>query len=170
MPGTFPQLLANLKRADVALADIPYLIVTHYHPDHAGIVEEVKAAGVRLVVIEPQRDAIDYMHQNYIKPDSPFIPICLDNNLYVTLHESRSFLKDAGFNGEIIAAPGHSDDSVSLVFDDGNAFVGDLTLPMMADDENRDVVLASWQRLRNLHVETLYAGHAPPQHFSRVNM
>ena len=170
IPGTYRQLLANLQRADVALTDIPYLIITHYHPDHAGIVEEVKASGVRLVVLEPQRAAIDYMRQNYIKPDSPFIPIQLDNNRYVKLDDSRDFLQEAGFAGEIIATPGHSDDSVSLVFDDGNAFIGDLTLPTMADDNDRATVLASWQRLRELNAHMLYAGHAPVQSIDQIGI
>ena len=35
-PGTRPKLVANLRRKDIAFADIDYLLVTHYHPDHAG--------------------------------------------------------------------------------------------------------------------------------------
>jgi glyoxylase-like metal-dependent hydrolase (beta-lactamase superfamily II) len=161
MPGTFGQLLANMKRAGISLPSIRYLLVTHYHPDHAGIVEEVKAAGVRLIVMEPQVGASDLMHKMYIKPDSPFIPIRLDNNVDLTLGESRAFLKKLGIEGEIIATPGHSDDSVSLVLDDGSAFIGDLTPPTLADDENRDAITASWAKLASLQVKRVYAGHGP---------
>jgi glyoxylase-like metal-dependent hydrolase (beta-lactamase superfamily II) len=41
-PGTLPKLLANLKRKDIPLQDVHYILITHYHPDHAGIPQEVK--------------------------------------------------------------------------------------------------------------------------------
>jgi glyoxylase-like metal-dependent hydrolase (beta-lactamase superfamily II) len=161
MPGTYPHLLANLKRMDIPIESIRYLLVTHYHPDHAGIVEEVKAAGVRLIVMDPQVEAIDYMQKNYIKPDSGFIPIQLEDSLILTLAESRGFLKGIGLDGEIIATPGHSDDSVSLLLDSGSVFIGDLTFPNAADDESREIVLASWEKLRDRGAKQIYSGHHP---------
>jgi glyoxylase-like metal-dependent hydrolase (beta-lactamase superfamily II) len=161
VPGSFGQLQANLRRAGIDLASIRYLLVTHYHPDHAGVVEEVKAAGPRLVVMEPQIEAIDYMRRAYIKPDSPYIPIRHETNRVLPLAESRAFLQQLGIHGEIIATPGHSDDSVSLVLDDGNAFVGDLTLPSMIGDDDADVVAASWQALADHKAKHIYSGHRP---------
>ncbi len=168
MPGTFAQLRANLKRAGIALRTIGYLLITHYHPDHAGIVEEVKAEGVHLVVPEPQQGAAEQMLQRYIKAGAPFTPIRQDNNIAISLATSRRFLQTAGFAGEIIHTPGHSDDSVSIVFDDGNAFIGDLTLPALADETNRAQLQTSWQRLADLKVKAVFSGHAPPQYFARI--
>jgi endoribonuclease LACTB2 len=51
-PGTLPKLLNIFKRRCVQLQDIRYLLVTHYHPDHAGLAEEIKLKGVQLVVLE----------------------------------------------------------------------------------------------------------------------
>ena len=42
-PGTLPRLRANLRRTGIPLQDIGYLLVTHYHPDHAGLAQELKA-------------------------------------------------------------------------------------------------------------------------------
>ena len=167
MPGTYSQLLANCKRMGISLPSIGHLLVTHYHPDHAGIVEEVKAAGLRLIVMEPQVEAIDFMHRMYIQRDSPFIPIRLDNNVVLAMEDSRTFLKELGFQGEIITTPGHSDDSVSLVLDDGSAFIGDLTPLTMMDDDNREAVTASWAKLASLQAKQIYAGHAPPMPLSQ---
>ena len=43
-PGTLPQFRAELKRKDIAPSEIKYVLVTHFHPDHAGLVEEFKAS------------------------------------------------------------------------------------------------------------------------------
>jgi ribonuclease/clavin/mitogillin len=45
-PGTLPQLLHALKRTGMALPEITHLLVTHYHPDHAGLAQELKERGV----------------------------------------------------------------------------------------------------------------------------
>jgi endoribonuclease LACTB2 len=57
-PGTLPRLLAMFKHKDIPLQDIGYLLITHYHPDHAGLAQEVKAKGVRLIVLAQQLPAI----------------------------------------------------------------------------------------------------------------
>ena len=170
MPGTYPQFIANLLRFDVIPRTISYLFVTHFHPDHAGLVEEVKAEGAHLVLLESQAGAAEHMQAHYIKPNSGFRPIRVDNNMEITFATSRRFLQSAGFAGEVIPTPDHSDDSISIVFDDGNAFVGDLTWPARADDTNRATVAASWQRLADLNVKVVFSGHAPPQHFAQVFM
>ncbi len=49
-PGTLPKLQASLKRTGLVLKDLIYLCVTHYHPDHAGLVQELKDRGVLHIV------------------------------------------------------------------------------------------------------------------------
>src|SRR5215212_4914211 len=150
-PGTLPKLLAMLKRKGIALEDIGYLLITHYHPDHAGLAQEVKAQGVRLIVLEQQLSAIPAL-KSYMKPVNRYVEITLHDNLHLTTRESRAFLKRIGIAGEIIAIPGHSDDSVSLVLDAGVAFTGDLVPPGFVDERASDTVRQSWDALRALHV------------------
>jgi len=159
-PGTLPRLLAMLKRKDIPLQDIGYLLVTHYHPDHAGLAQEVKAKGVRLIVLEQQLPAIPIL-KTYMKPVNPYLDISLHDNLELTTSESRAFLRRIGIAGEIIGTPGHSDDSVSLILDEGAAFTGDLPPPGFVDERASDIVRQSWDTLRALHVTTIYPGHAP---------
>ncbi len=41
-PGTLSTMRASCKRMGIDLAAIPYQLATHYHPDHAGLVQELK--------------------------------------------------------------------------------------------------------------------------------
>jgi ribonuclease/clavin/mitogillin len=159
-PSTLPKLLAMLKRKDILLQDIRYLLVTHYHPDHAGLAQEMKAKGVRLIVLEQQLPAIPIL-KTYMKPINHYVDITLHDNLVMSVHESRAFLKRIGIAGEIVRTPGHSDDSVSLALDAGAAFTGDLPPPGFVDERASDSVRQSWDALRALHVRLIYPGHGP---------
>ena len=160
MPGTLPKLLAMLKRKDISLGDIGYLLATHYHPDHAGIAQELKVRGVRLIVLEQQRSAIPTL-KTYTKPRDGYVDITLHDNLVLTEEASRAFLKGIGIAGEIAGTPGHSDDSVTLVLDEGAAFTGDLPPPGFVDEDVSPVLAQSWQRLHALNIRMLYPGHGP---------
>src|SRR5204863_8761096 len=57
-PGTFGKMRANLDRMNVPLREIRYALATHYHIDHAGCAQDLKNAGVPLLVLESQAGAI----------------------------------------------------------------------------------------------------------------
>ncbi|CAG0959436.1 hypothetical protein ANRL3_00776 [Anaerolineae bacterium] len=158
-PGTLPNLLANLKRKDISFQDIHYLLITHYHPDHAGLAQEVKDRGVRLIVLESQIHAIPLL-KTYMKPTNQYFDIRLDDNLNLSIAESRKFLLGIGIAGEIVSTPGHSADSITLVLDTGVAFTGDSLNPTRAEN-SYEIVTQSWQKLQSLNVTTLYPGHGP---------
>ncbi len=158
-PGTLPKLLHAFKRTGMALSDITHLLVTHYHPDHAGLAQELKRKGVRLIVLENQVAAIP-MLKHYIKPTYPYVDITLDDNIDVQTAESRPFLRRMGLDGEIIATPGHSDDSVTLILDSGIAFTGDLP-PVPISEDPLHPVQQSLDRIRALHARAMYPGHGP---------
>ena len=157
-PGTLPKLVNACKRKGISLKQIEHLLVTHYHPDHAGLVQELKAQGARLIVMENQPAFIAPMAK-YMKPEQHYLPIELNNNIEMTFAGSRDFLQKIGIQGEIIATPGHSDDSVTLVLDEGPAFIGDLALP--TSDDPQDPTRASWERIRTLGAKIAYPGHGP---------
>jgi glyoxylase-like metal-dependent hydrolase (beta-lactamase superfamily II) len=161
-PGTLPKLQKQCKQKGVELAAIPYLLCTHYHPDHAGLAEELKRTGVKLIVLDLQLAAISVLKM-HMKPEYGYVEIGLKDNTVITLDESRAFLGRLGIEGEIVATPGHTDDCVSLVLDDGTAFTGDLIHPLMATDAPDDPVRQSWDKLRALGVKTVYPGHGPVQ-------
>jgi glyoxylase-like metal-dependent hydrolase (beta-lactamase superfamily II) len=158
-PGTLPKLRHALQRTGIPLTSIAYLLVTHYHPDHAGLAQEVKQQGARLIVLDHQVAAIPAL-QRYMKPEYHYRAITLDDNVTISPAQSRAFLRKIGIDGEIIATPGHSDDSVTLILDAGMAFTGDLPPPHMAADDS-SVLADSWAQIRARKVQTIYPGHGP---------
>lgn len=160
-PGMVAALLHNLDRAGIPLAEIRYGFATHYHIDHAGAAQDLKALGMTLLVWEEQVAAIPAMHQ-HTKPADRFTEIVAAGNVAKRCDESRALLAELGIAGEVVPTPGHSDDSVSLVLDSGECFTGDLTMETMVGGEDAGVVAASWSRLRALGARTVHGGHARP--------
>lgn len=157
-PGTMGTMLANLKRMDVPLQEIRYALATHYHLDHAGLAQELKLAGVPLLVLEPQVPAIPVL-RSWMKPQDHYRDITLHDNVTIPLARSRALLAELGIAGEILHTPGHSDDSVSLLLDDGSVFTGDLTHPAFATEAQAAAVAASWRLLREQGASRVYPGH-----------
>lgn len=158
-PGTMGLMRASLERKGVPLGEIRYALATHYHIDHAGLAQELKRAGVPLLVLEQQLAAIPAM-KTWTKPGDGYLEVTMHDNVVIAAEESRRLLERLGIGGEILPTPGHSDDSVSLVLDDGSVFTGDLTPPaLIGDDAASTVVLESWRRLRACGARVVYPGH-----------
>ena len=159
-PGTLGAMQHTCSRMGLRLADIPYQLATHYHPDHAGLCQELKRLGVRLIILDTQLAGIPLL-RTYVKPRDNYTDLVLGDNVILTEGESRDFLARIGIEGEIISTPGHSGDSVTLVLDEGLAFTGDLTPPPMVPQDPADIAYQSWEKLRVLGVTTVYPGHGP---------
>jgi ribonuclease/clavin/mitogillin len=155
-PGTFGTLRANLVRKGVPLAELRYGLATHYHPDHAGLAQELKLAGVPLLVIAGQEHAIPLLKQ-WMKPQDRYVDITVHDNVTVAAEESRAVLAAIGIGGEIVRTPGHSDDS-------GMVFTGDLPpVELATDDESAAAVTRSWRDLEHRGAKSVYPGHGPPR-------
>ena len=159
-PGTMGTMRARLNQMDIPLKELRYALATHYHIDHAGLAQELKLAGVPLLVLDMQVAAIPLMKQ-FTKPQDHYVDISLDGNVIISPDESRALLAQVGIAGEILHTPGHSDDSVSLLLDDGSVFTGDLTPYELAWGETADLVTASWQMLKDKGARRIYPGHGP---------
>lgn len=166
-PGQLGALLAALRRLDVPITEITHGFATHFHIDHAGCAEELKTHGLTLVVTPEQVDAIPAMAR-WTKPVDRYVPITMRQTRVVAIADSRAFLASLGLDGEFVHTPGHSDDSVSLVLDSGEAFTGDLTMPGMAVADDAATVRSSWNALAERGARTVYAGHGPPRSLAEV--
>jgi glyoxylase-like metal-dependent hydrolase (beta-lactamase superfamily II) len=153
-------LRANLRRMDVPLREIRYGLATHYHIDHAGLAQELKQAGVPLLLLDVQVSAIPLM-KRFTKPRDRYVDIALHDNVTISCAESRALLEGIGIPGEIVHTPGHSEDSVSLLLDDGSAFTGDLSPLGAAVARDAAVVSASWRLLRERGARRVYPAHGP---------
>lgn len=155
-PGTLAKFTHVCKRMGIAPEAIKHILVTHFHPDHAGLAHELIRGGAVLILMESQVDFVAPFRQ-YMKPEHHYVDIDLARCVTLAFGASRAFLATIGIQGEIISTPGHSDDSVTLVLDDGSAFTGDLPHPLMCDEAG----LQSWKRLRELGLSAVYPGHGP---------
>src|SRR4030065_1100575 len=81
--GTMGRLNSVLKRKGVAFEKIRYLLATHYHPDHAGLAQEIKDRGVKLIVMDTQVEWIPKLAM-IMKPEHHYHDISLAGNLELT--------------------------------------------------------------------------------------
>jgi glyoxylase-like metal-dependent hydrolase (beta-lactamase superfamily II) len=158
MPGSYPKLLAELKRKGIGPKDIRYLLLTHFHPDHAGIAQEIKNGGARLLLMESQLDFIAPMAEMLKRKGMPYAALNKTGTVLLSFNESRKFLLDLGLRGEILPTPGHSEDSVTLILDEGLVFIGDLKPEFMLPEDDA-VSHQSWKRIREHRVKRIYPAH-----------
>ena len=156
-PGSMQEFTVVAKRKGLDLRQIKSILVTHFHMDHAGLAQDLKNLGAKLIVMEGQENFIAPMAAQ-IKTDVPYISIRLDDNLPLKFSESRVFLANLGLDGEIIPTPGHSPDHVTLILDDGSAFTGDLTPRFMVTEEQLELK-ASWDKIYQHKITRLYPAH-----------
>ncbi len=159
-PGTMGRMRAGLNRMGVPFDEIRYGLATHYHIDHAGLAQELKHAGVSLLVLDVQVHAVPLMKYS-TKPRDSYLDITLDDNVTIACSESRGVLEQIGIPGEILHTPGHSDDSVSLLLDNGSVFTGDLTYPALIGEEDQEIVTASWRLMQGKGATWVYPAHGP---------
>ncbi len=160
--GTLSSFYKAIKEQDIRLSDITYILATHYHPDHIGLVSELMRQNIKLLLIDVQ---IPYIHfaDEILERDKRlnYNPIDLDNATVIRLEESRAFLKGIGINGEIVSTPSHSQDSISLILDSGECFVGDLEPNEYLDGyENNESLQNDWESINSYSPKVIYYAHA----------
>lgn len=157
--GMLPAFYQAIKRAGVKVSDIAYVLVTHYHPDHMGLIPDLMKQGVKLLLIDTQKDSVHFSDYIFARDRLPFEPIDETKATVISCAESRKFLAGIGINGEIISTPSHSPDSISLVLDDGDCCVGDLQPKEYMDEEN-DAVKVDWTRVMSFQPQRVFYSHA----------
>src|ERR1700690_2257288 len=91
-PGMFPEFRAVLKRKGITPEELQYILVTHFHMDHAGAVQELKDHGATLILMESQVDYAKPMADYLISKNMPYLEIQSNGNLVLKFEESRKFL------------------------------------------------------------------------------
>lgn len=160
--GTLPAFYKEIKRNDISVADIKYVLVTHYHPDHMGIIGELTELGVKLLILEHQLEYVHFSDKIFARePHLNFKPIDESKAAVISCAESRDFLKSIGIDGEIVLTKSHSEDGIAVVLDDSSCFVGDLEPPeYIGAYENNAVLQADWERIFSRSPKIVYFAHA----------
>ncbi|MCX6093353.1 MAG: MBL fold metallo-hydrolase [Candidatus Bipolaricaulota bacterium] len=160
MPGTYGELVSVLRRKSVPLERIRFLVVTHFHPDHCGIAQELKSAGVTLILGDVQERHLAEANRALAKFPG-YLPIS-DVGNEVVATESRAAWKAAtGTDGVFLHTPGHSDDSVTVVIDEVGAFVGDLRPPEAYTGSATELAERTWRKIKAAGARKAFPAHGP---------
>lgn len=163
--GMLPQFFRAVKAAGIEMKAITTLLITHYHPDHMGLAGELQQLGVKLLIADVQRP---FVHA----PDEIF---ARDRRLayravgeaaaaVFSCAESRAMLKTLGIDGEILRTPSHSEDSISLLLDDGSCLVGDLEpLAYLAGYDGHPALKSDWEQIMDRRPKRILYAHANEQ-------
>ena len=192
--GTYPDKLGVFKKElagkGISPDQIKHVLLTHHHDDHAGFLEELRReCPFRLILhrealaevkkgennpeVRPvnRRVAVFFALLKFLQKGTQYPPISVEENDLVVQGEAEYGLHDIGVPGKIIPTPGHTGDSISLVMDDGDAFVGDAASnffpflglrhrPIVAKSMPR--VLESWDRIIKAQAKTVFPSHGEP--------
>ena len=166
--GTLPAFYKAMKNADIRMTDINYVLATHYHPDHMGLVGKLVEQGIELLLVDIQKEAVHFSDKIFEKDKLQYSKINENDATIITCAESRKFLSSIGISGEIIHTPSHSEDSISLILDDGSCFVGDLEpLEYLEAYDNNEELKNDWDLIMSYDPKTIFFAHTPEKTFQR---
>ena len=163
--GTLPAFYKAIKAQGIKVSDITYVLCTHYHPDHCGLVSSLMEQGAGLILMESQVDYVHFPDPIFARePHLQYNPIDESKAKVINFEDSRAFLETLGIQGTIISTPSHSPDSVSVILDDGTAVVGDLEpLPYLEAYSDNETLKADWEKVLSYKPKRILYAHANEQ-------
>ena len=160
--GTLGLFYRAIKQNGLEVKDIRYVIATHYHPDHMGLIGNLTEQGVKLLLVDVQKDCVHFSDDIFAKDRLPFVPVDEGRATVISCMESRGFLGSLGIGGEIIHTPSHSPDSISVVLDDGGCFVGDLEpFAYLEGYEDNSRLKNDWDKILSFSPKRVFFSHVP---------
>ena len=88
-------------------------------------------------------------------------PIDEKDAIVISCQTSRQFLKDMGIAGEIFSTISHSEDSISLILDNGICIVGDLEpIDYLDAYEENAKLKEDWDIVMSYNPKHIYYAHA----------
>lgn len=182
-PGDTGRIVAALAAAGLQPGDLSLILLTHAHGDHAGSAAELQAlSGAPLAVHPADAALLAAGHNDLLKPtnlEARLLRRFVDQPFPAT--QADLFLSDGqsltafGLAAQVMHTPGHTPGSVSLMFDDGAAIVGDLLMGGYMGGRilshhprqhyfaaNPTQLPASLSRVLGQNPHTLYVGHGGP--------
>lgn len=168
--GELDLFYRSLGKADVRLEEIKYLLISHFHPDHMGLAGQLSDLGISVLIADVQKEFVHCADQVFIKENNKDFVCINDTTLkIISISESRPFLHDMGIEGELLHTPGHSDDSISLLLDEGIVLVGDLNPLYELELHKGSAIADSWslifdraKAVSKADLLRVYYGHARP--------
>lgn len=166
--GTLQLFYKEIKKNGISIKDINYVLATHYHPDHMGLVRELVNMGVKFLVMDTQVPNLHFSDEIFSRDKTlNFLPsVPEDKAEVIACKDSLAFLAALGIDGEIVSTPSHSEDSITLVLDGGDCFVGDLEpMEFMDGYEENKALQSDWEKVMSFSPRVIHYGHAPERIF-----
>jgi len=158
-PNTYREYKDRLREQGYSVKNIKWLIVSHFHIDHAGLAGVLVENGVSFFVFPNQLAAISEMEALIERKNMAYRPIDQSKIHILEFAASRDWLAGIGLHGEVLHTNGHGEQSISLLLDTGDAFVGDLTPEsMIGEDDWRS--RSNWALLRSKGAKQIWHAHA----------
>ena len=160
--GTLSSFCHAMGEAGEKVQDINYILISHYHPDHMGLIGELTEQGIRLVLVDTQVRSVHFSDAIFSREKHlRYHPIREDEAVRISCEESRTFLSGLGISGEIISTASHSEDSITIILDNGDCFAGDLEpIDYLEAYEENPALKADWDQVMSRHPKRIFYGHA----------
>jgi glyoxylase-like metal-dependent hydrolase (beta-lactamase superfamily II) len=184
----------QLLEHHIAISDIRYLLITHHHEDHTGFISFLteQHPDVRVIISSKSIDLLkpaDHQSNRFMLNSfwqTAFTRTLLagmwpdEKNGYAAREQDivichDVLLREKGINlaGRIIETPGHSDDSISMILDNGYCFCGDASASQVQSSgikycvmsaENKEAYYESWGKMLGGGARHIFPGHGKDFH------
>ncbi len=186
--GGFDKFADRLLKSGLHIPDIKYIFLTHAHDDHAGFLNDLMNATNAPVVLH--KDAVNRLKKGQNSFDGgctsrKALTACKILTLFgkgkhlfpsidvsrhaITVTQNDQPFRELELNAKVMLLPGHTIDSIGLLFEDGVLFCGDaaMTGPLMAARhpiwlENLDDHFRTWDAMIESNAKVIYSGHGNP--------
>lgn len=182
---SLPKIKTWFSSIPIDPSDVNLVVITHAHFDHAGAAAGVKElTGASVAIHHTEKEMLTRGSSSLPIPASTLgkVGFALLKPMGKALHypgiepdlvigDEGMPLEPYGIPGRILYTPGHTQGSLSVLLDNGDAFVGCMTHnappfrlrpnhPIFADD--LDQLWKSWTILLDQGAKTIYPGHGKP--------
>lgn len=168
--GTMSAFYKAIKELGIKVSDINYVLATHYHPDHIGLISELMDQGVKLILMESQVNSVHYSDAIFAKePQLNYKPIDESKAMVLKFDDAYSFLDSLGISGNIGSTKSHSEDSIYVALSDGTFILGDLEPLEYLDAYSDNALLKDdWNEILMQRPKLLLYSHANEKKISCV--
>ncbi len=183
-PNETEVIRRNLRNSNVEFSDLALILHTHAHSDHMGSTAEISAQANCPVAYHPlDQPIVDNSHNGVLKG------IGLRGKIMARFFSNGKFdavaanhpvcdgmsLDEFGVNATVLATPGHTPGSVSVLLPSGDAIIGDLLMGGIMGGaflatrpnfhyfaDNIEQAMESVDRVLSQASAKLYVGHGGP--------
>ena len=179
--GSMGLIAGGLRALDLSLEQVLLIVVTHYHPDHAGELKNLVEATSAKIAVHHLEAGIISGEESPPHPIRNGILAGLTRPLLTPLYGQPVKVDYKLEDGETLAieedvrvvhTPGHTAGSICLYLaNKGLLIIGDalqhkrgsrLSPPATAVSQNTDQAIISLEKLLDLDFDTICFGHFPP--------